>query len=97
MVLAQAEDVESHLIGQFDLLDKVAQPGFGGYSRPRYPARTGIAEGIETDFHVHFSLCVAQSPRATFRGAIAFCQLSRASSRSIQAATAGRVSSEIAA
>lgn len=62
-MFAQPKDVESDLIGQFDLFDKVAQPGFGGRGLPRYPARAGIAKGVKPDFDVYSLLMRGSEPQ----------------------------------
>jgi hypothetical protein len=51
VVLADAEDVEAHLVGQLDLLEQVVEtlPGTDGGARSR--VRRQLGEGVETKFH----------------------------------------------
>ena len=50
MVLAQAEHVETDLVGQLDLLDQVAQP-FMRADGARTRFRADIRESVEAEFH----------------------------------------------
>ena len=51
VVFAQAEDVETDLIGQFDLLDEIADPL--DRIEPHAGRRVGhiVAEGVDAEFH----------------------------------------------
>ncbi|ESZ01076.1 hypothetical protein X738_05595 [Mesorhizobium sp. LNHC209A00] len=49
MVFAEAEDVEPDLVGEFDLLDQVAQPLMRA-DGARTRLRADVGEGVETEF-----------------------------------------------
>jgi hypothetical protein len=51
MVLAEAEDLEADLVGEFDLLDEVAQPL--GWPDTTAADRIGadVGEGIQSEVH----------------------------------------------
>jgi len=60
VVLADAEDVQSDLIGELNLLEQVAQP----LRRADRPARSGVGrdfgEGVDTQFHRYLRTQVYQ-------------------------------------
>ena len=51
VVLADAEDVQAHLVGQLDLLHQVAQAPGGRDRRPRAAVRRQLGEGVEAELH----------------------------------------------
>ena len=50
MVLAYPVDIESHLVGEFNFLEKIAQPLGAADDLPRSPVGTGIREAIDAEF-----------------------------------------------
>jgi hypothetical protein len=51
VVLADAEDVEPHLVGERDLLDEVAHPLAGGDRPARPRVRRDLAERVDAQLH----------------------------------------------
>ena len=51
MVLADAEHFEAHLVGEFDLLDQVAEPLRRDQRVCRWQGRACFQRSIDADFH----------------------------------------------